>query len=276
MIIDGHAHSGGEFFAPESLVRKLDELGVDKVLLSPGPVNASAVWPIPDLTPVLKERRLNYAGNKLIQAAAKLVPERFSLQAGNAHVSLLAGRAPGRVLRSHWVDTSSEDFAQDCERFYDAAPFAALKLHLAFQRFSLGSPGMSRLAEFAATRRLPVFVHIYDGGDAEALLKLAREHRCAVFIIGHLLGLDVFERERPAVPENVFFDISPPNLLPLPFVLRALRSFGAGRLVLGSDTPYGLDNLKKAVERVRALPISASDQELILGRNLADLLWLNR
>ena len=37
MIIDGHAHSCGDFYDVDKLISILDELNVDKVVLCPGP-----------------------------------------------------------------------------------------------------------------------------------------------------------------------------------------------------------------------------------------------
>ncbi len=47
---------------------------------------------------------------------------------------------------------------------------------------------------------------------------------------------------------------------------------GAQKIVLGSDTPYGKDNLRLNLKQVKALPISDEEKDLILGRNLHNLL----
>lgn len=48
----------------------------------------------------------------------------------------------------------------------------------------------------------------------------------------------------------------------------------AGRLTLGSDTPFGADTLKKNIDKVRGLALGPADKELILGLNMARLLQL--
>jgi predicted TIM-barrel fold metal-dependent hydrolase len=56
---------------------------------------------------------------------------------------------------------------------------------------------------------------------------------------------------------------------------KALRHFGAQKIVLGSDVPYGKNNLWLNLERVKALPISDEEKKLILGENLRNLLGLD-
>jgi len=50
-------------------------------------------------------------------------------------------------------------------------------------------------------------------------------------------------------------------------VERALGIFGAERLLLGSDTPYGRDNLRTSLERVDGLRVPSAEKALILGGN---------
>ncbi len=54
----------------------------------------------------------------------------------------------------------------------------------------------------------------------------------------------------------------------------AIRFVGAGNVTLGSDTPYGKENLEKNIERIKELDISAEEKDLILGGNMKELLKL--
>ncbi len=40
MIIDGHAHACGDFLTSEGILEKLNEAGVDKVVLVPGELDS--------------------------------------------------------------------------------------------------------------------------------------------------------------------------------------------------------------------------------------------
>ncbi len=72
--------------------------------------------------------------------------------------------------------------------------------------------------------------------------------------------------------ENLYFDISTYQVTSDYRVLKAVDHFGADRIVLGSDTPFGRNNLRKNIERVEGLPLSQDEKSKILGMNLAELL----
>jgi predicted TIM-barrel fold metal-dependent hydrolase len=130
---------------------------------------------------------------------------------------------------------------------------------------------MHEIARFGGERKLPVFIHLYAKRDAVNLLKLAAAHPETIFVVAHLLGLEVFAAAGPALPRNFYFDISPPNLNPLRLVKRALAVFGPERLLLGSDTPYGKDNLRMSLERINGLDIPGDEKALILGGNAGQI-----
>jgi len=68
--------------------------------------------------------------------------------------------------------------------------------------------------------------------------------------------------------------VSPTPLISTKRILYAIDSFGANRIVLGSDTPFGRENLGKNICKIRQLDISETEKELILGLNLQKLLRL--
>ena len=41
---------------------------------------------------------------------------------------------------------------------------------------------------------------------------------------------------------------------------------------MGSDTPYGKDNLRNNIDRIKNLDISTEEKDLILGENIRKLL----
>ncbi len=266
-IIDGHAHAAGEFVRGEDVVRTLDALGVEAVILCPGPINEARKWPVPPLDRVFRRRGLGLPGNRLLRLTSGYVRKRFRFEESNAYVAGLARRHPGRILQACWVDPGDAGALRALPAKHEEWKFKALKVHQCFQRFRSDSPGMGELARFASERRLPVFIHLYAKRDALGLVGLAAAHPGTAFVVAHLLGFEVFARADRDRIANVFFDISPPGLCPIGLVRRALREFGAGRLLLGSDTPYGKDNLAKAVARVRGLDIADGEKEMILGGN---------
>ena len=90
-------------------------------------------------------------------------------------------------------------------------------------------------------------------------------------IVAHLFGLELFIKSN-FKDENLYFDISTYQVTSDKRVLKAIDFLGSDKIVMGSDTPYGKDNLKKNIERIRRLDISAKEKELILGENMRKLL----
>ena len=266
-IVDGHAHSAGDFYRGEDVVRILDGLGVDRVILCPGPLNGPEKWPVPALARVFRRRGLGLPGNRLLRLTSGYVRKRFRFEENNAYIAGLARRHPGRIVQACWVDPEDPEILRALPARHDEWKFKALKVHQCFQSSRADSPGMHGLARFAAERKLPVFIHLYAKRDALGLVELAAAHPETAFVVAHLLGFEVFARADRRRIGNIFFDISPPNLCPIGQVRRALGIFGAERLLLGSDTPYGKDNLRLAVDRIRRLDIAETEKEMILGGN---------
>jgi len=274
MVIDGHAHSAGEFWSAEGLIRILDELEVDKVVLSPGPANEPTRYPIPDLSRLLRSANLNYLGQILLRAFGRLTLNLFPLSEGNVYVASLARKFPARILQCWWVEPNDERMLAELPARHDELKFKMLKVHQCLSRFKSDSPAMHTLARFAAERRLPFFVHSYLRRDIEELVRVMAEHPETTFIAAHLLGLEVYLEKDPASLRNVYFDISTPSLVPESYVVKAIERFGAGHVLMGSDTPFGVHPLKKCIARVRGLAIPEEDKRLILGENLRRLLDL--
>jgi len=274
MVIDGHAHSSGEFWSAESVVRILDELEVDKVVLSPGPINKPSAFPLPDLSRYFRTAGLDYLGQILLRMYGRAVLKLFPLSNGNAYVASLARKSPARILQCHWVDPNDDRMMAELDDRFRAWRFKMLKVHQCLSVFESDSPGMHALARFAAEKNMPFFVHSYLRRDIEGLVSFMAGHPETTFIVAHLLGIEVYLEADPASLKNVYFDISTPSLVPESHVVKAVERFGAGRVLMGSDTPFGVHALKKCIERVRGLKISEDDKRLILGENLRQLLGL--
>jgi predicted TIM-barrel fold metal-dependent hydrolase len=57
-------------------------------------------------------------------------------------------------------------------------------------------------------------------------------------------------------------------------IKNVLKVFGPERIILGSDTPYGRNNLNLVISHVRRLGLSERETAMILGDNLRDILML--
>ena len=71
---------------------------------------------------------------------------------------------------------------------------------------------------------------------------------------------------------NIYFDLSAPQLYPLSILKKALETVGSTKLIMGSDTPYGIDNISRIAERLNQLPLSEKEKDNIKGNNLVNLI----
>lgn len=53
---------------------------------------------------------------------------------------------------------------------------------------------------------------------------------------------------------------------------KALNTVGSEKIILGSDCPYGTDNIEVNIERLKNLSISTQDMNNILSENIIRVL----
>ncbi len=274
MIIDGHAHCGGAFFKPDTLLSRLDELGVDKVVLCQNIRQSPRDIRLPfENREIGRNGKVSFVGNRLLRLGARLARAKRGRTERNAYVLSLAEKRPDRIVPFFWADPSHPAVLEDLDRAVRIDGFRGLKLHQCVNRFSCADPVMDAIAACAAANGIPVFIHLYSGGEVVRFMAWAGRNPRTRFIVAHLIGMEIMA-VRASSLKNVTLDISPAWGSTKARLRRAAAAFGVDRLVLGSDTPFGRDTLEKNIRKVRNLDFSARDQALILGLNMARLLNL--
>lgn len=213
-IIDIHGHLGeyGLFHSPKNgaddLVRRLDALGVERLLLSSNAAFAS-----------------DY---------------RF----GNDQTAEALARHPGRLFGYAVANPNyPEETEQELERCLSKPGFVGVKLHPATHDYPLDGPGYGPALKWAEARKLPVLVHFWFGhprcGDGHVRHTVSA-HPGVRLILAHLGGLDAAYRGIPALARefpSLTFDTacsrSPRGVLEF-LVEQGLED----RLVYGSDMPF--------------------------------------
>ncbi len=274
MIIDGHAHACGEFLHAENVVRILDANRVDKIILVPGEMNSEKNYSLPELAKLFPARDVVAWTNAMTKLAISLTGAARHISDGNRYVHSFVQAYPDRIIQFYWVMLHRPNILQEIEAQYNEWHFHGIKFHQCWEAFTIRSALFEAAADFATRNRLPIFIHVGSKQEAIALIDFIRRHPQTRIIVGHLFGLELYIQSGLSF-ENVYFEISSPQLISLPRLKNALRHFGARKIVLGSDIPYGKDNLRLNIERVRALPISDEEKDLILGENLHNLLGLD-
>ncbi len=273
MIIDGHSHQGGEYRDLQSIISVLDRLGVDKAVLCPADSERHDPVSIPGMGNRFNGPELNFVVNRFIRAAMARGNRWSAIERSNKKVFELASLSGGRILQFYWINPLKEGIYGDMEEKLNFWKFAGIKLHQACHPFSIKSAMFNTIAEFAASKNLPVFIHLYSKMDVLDFISLSGSYSTN-FIVGHLIGLEIFISEKKLLGNNVYFDISCPPLVSANRIVLAINEFGANRIIMGSDTPYGKNNLAQVMTVIQSLRLEEEEKEMILGNNLKSILPL--
>jgi len=272
MIIDGHAHAAGVFFSVDTLVPVLDELGVDKVVLCQNIRHDPREVRVPfEKGQIANRSSIAYAGSRFLRLGAWIMAADKGLKSRNAVVRELAAKRPDRIIPFYWANPQDKSVLKDLDKALGEDGFRGVKLHQSVTRFSCDEPILNDLAAIAAREKSPVFIHLYSRTEVRKLIAWALRNPRTQFIVAHMIGLEILA-PRAAELKNVALDISPAWGSTAERIKFAAEAFGAGRLVLGSDTPFGQETLKKNIDKVRNLNLTPGEKALILGLNMARFL----
>jgi predicted TIM-barrel fold metal-dependent hydrolase len=274
MIIDGHGHACGDYLSTERILRLLDAVGVDKVVLTPGELNSDKTYTFPNMARVFPSWDVVPFFNLVTKFTVSFTRAAKHIEKGNEYVRSLVDECPDRIIQCYWVYLSNPGVLDLLEARFEAWSFGIIKLHQCWESFTIDSDGFGRVAAWATDKDLPIFFHVYSKNETLKLIRYIEKHPSTKFIIGHLYGLEHYMKAEANLA-NVYFEISTPALVSTVRVRKAIDHFGAKRIILGSDTPYGRDNLKLNLQRVRALGLSDEEERMILGRNMQRLLNLD-
>lgn len=272
MIIDGHAHALGEYADPDSIIEIMDKFHVDKVVLCPGGANN----PFEYKKPKYKENffitrpMLLMLSGRILRRMTRGTKTRDE---GNIFVAKLVEKLPHRIIQFYWVDLSDPECFTLLKDSYKKWNFKGIKLHQGANAFKIDSAEMNKLVEFTREMDLPIFIHLYSIREANKLVKLVRNNPDVNFTIAHLMGLENFIRKGKGL-KNIYFDISPYYIISKRRIKKAIKHFGANRVLLGTDSPLGIDNLENNIKKIQNMKISNEEKEMILGENIANLLNL--
>lgn len=270
MIIDGHAHACGKYLNSQSIVKYLDEHRIDMVVLCGGEPNSVKDYSYPMLSNVFTGQGLGYFFNMIISMVIKINHAADHLDEQNKAVYELTKQLPNRVINAYWVNPTEKNCIDKLEQFYSVYNFRIIKLHQCWTQFDINSNQNKKIFSWANEHKIPVFIHLRSHDQVMEFVKNANQFSDTVFIVAHMIGLDYISQNLNGT--NVYFDLSAPQLYSRNMLKKALNKFGAERLILGSDTPYGIDNISKVMSRLKQLSLSVEDIDLICGSNLAKLL----
>jgi predicted TIM-barrel fold metal-dependent hydrolase len=167
--------------------------------------------------------------------------------------------------------------AEEIDRCIAAGPCRGVKLWVAVRA---SDPRCDGILERTAELGVPVLQHAWDktvgqlpGESTPAdVAELARRHRSATIVMGHLTGCGAAGVLAVADCPNVLVETSG-GQSEAGLVRYAIEHLGIERVMFGSDWPVRQFTVARA--RVEAAGLSEADRALVLGGNAARLLRLN-
>lgn len=273
MIIDGHAHSCGDFLDANKIIETIEKLEVNKVILCPGQINDNKNQKLPFLSNHYKNGDIMLVMNKLIRVVTSLKRTSKNIDDRNEFVYQLSTQYPERILQFLWVNPNENNVVEYLRDRFISWKYRGIKVHQCSESFKADAKSMYDIAEFAGEKNIPIFIHLYSKKEVKRFISLALENPNTIFIVAHLIGFEIIKEYKEEL-DNVYFEISPAPLISQERLLKAINIFGASHIILGSDTPYGSNNLKENIEKVKKLKISEDEKVLILGENMRRILRL--
>lgn len=273
MIIDGHSHACGKYLNPDSIIKTLDKSGVDKVILVPGELNSKIEYSLPYLAKFFPSKNVVKVTNCLTKIAIRLTGKVKDIPIGNEYVYSLKQKSHGRVIQFIWITTQLENPSDYLDNKFAEWNFNGVKLHQCWESFSIDSNFFKEIALWSESHDIPLFIHMYSDKDVNEIIEYKKEHPSLKLIVAHLFGLELFIGAG-FKDNNLYFDISPVQLVSTKRIIDAIKFYGADKIIFGTDSPYGKDYSRKNIERVITLDISESEKESILGKNINQLLNL--
>ena len=272
MIVDGHAHACGSYLTAESIETYLTEHGIDKVVLCGGEPNSNKNYAYPMLSNLFKDQNLGYFFNKIICKVTKVSHVADHIDNQNEYVYRIHCQLPEKVINTFWVNPIDVDCIDKLEKYYKLYKFKIIKLHQCWTKFDIRCEKCSEIFEWARQHQMPIFIHLLSSDQVVKFVEISNKLTDNIFIVAHLIGADYMCDTLKN--RNIFFDLSAPQLYSMDTLKRTVEKFGAQRLLLGSDTPYGIDNIEKVRKKLDKLSLLDKDKDLICGENLINLLCL--
>ena len=290
MIIDCHAHYEPRILNDQSIIKVMDEVGVDKTVLishltdPPETKKGDFVMAVQRFmfnNDVL--RPLGIAITKSMYKKSgewnfwfnifKKEPQKFQMiqKPDNVGIAQIIEKFPDRFLGWIFVNPLMSDALDELEKWKDTKGMIGVKIHPFWHRFSMEKFKVvgRRIEELG----LPLLVHL--GFGAAGNYRWLFENFPDLKIIVAHLGVPFYKSLWPeiAANPNFYMDISSTYHVDEGLVRSAIKKVGAHKCLFGTDSPYAhTDAVSQIKKWVLNLPISSTDKEKIFSTNFLELI----
>jgi len=184
-----------------------------------------------------------------------------------------------RIISFGGIFPHTDDYKRDID-FVCSLGLKGIKLHPEYQQFTVDTPEMLRLYDYALSRGLMILFHA--GVDPafpppvhsspKQFADIAKQMGGGVIIAAHLGGMRQWDDvERYLVGTNVYIDTSMGfSYYPHEQFLRIVKAHGADKILFGSDSPWS--KADEEIRTLRSLPLTEEEKQLILHKNAERLL----
>lgn len=285
-IVDCHAHFDPRMLEASRVIAKMDEHGIDRIVMIPTmndplpSTPAGLLW----LARQLMQRGVTRPLAELVHRMTltrdgnlRLGGEVFAIyrQPDNQSVADLVAQYPKRFAGWIFLNPQGGEPVLDALERWRAQPgMIGVKLHPHWHDYPTArlTPLLRRLEEL----RLPALIHFGFGkrGDFRALCSQFPRLKVIAAHAGFPFYRDLWKHA--ADHPNLFVDLSSPYIDEA-LARRAVAAMGPERCLYGTDAPYGFHvedgsydygEIKRWVER---LPVGSAKREAIFGANFESL-----
>lgn len=220
---------------------------------------------------LLKQGKTAGVDRFIVQSVA-VVPEQ--VRAINDFISESVRRFPDALIGFGALHPNYGDIKGETERIISLG-LRGIKLHSDFQNFNLDDERAFPIYE-AAEGRLPILFHVgdnrYDRSSPERLLNVVKRFPKLVVIGAHFAGWSMWDKGAELLAGSGIYTDCSSSLYAMnsEHAVRLIRSFGAERVMWGTD--YPLFGAKEELERFDKLPLTDRERELILSENAQRLI----
>lgn len=173
----------------------------------------------------------------------------------------------------------TDDYKRDID-FIVSLGLKGLKFHAEYQDFVIDEPKMLRIYDYALSRNLIILHHAgFDPGFTEPMkssplrfANIANAMKGGVVVAAHFGGHAEWDDvERNIVGTNIYLDTSMGfEFFPRDQFLRIVKNHGVEKILFASDSPWS--DATTEIAHLKALPISQSEKDMILGGNAKRIL----
>lgn len=289
MVIDIHYHLDERMMRVETLLEKMYESGVDRIVLM-----AQLVEPFPepgDFTILAGQFLLTH---RLTRNIAKMLVSNFTdggeikLPSGiykiynepdNEYVFSTVARYPDKFFGWIFVNPAGRsDPVEEYNRWKDLKGYAGVKAHPFWHRYPVAD--LEPVAELAAKDGKPLLMHAGFGelGDFFALRKRIPELKMILAHAGFPYFSDTWKRIKN--DSKIFIDLSASSYVSTGTIRDAVSFLGPERCIFGTDGPFGRKGVDGTMDyglikrRIEYLFPDEGIRKRILGENFIELAGL--